>query len=285
MLSKEFITEADSRRRSQLCEAYSREAINLYEEFACIAVQNKFTQQQIKQVFEAAAAPVPAATSYKAPTAYKDVNVKSQGQAIPAPRYDSAMQQQIAKAAAVVKSAEAKLSASMQQAQGAIENFDEQFEQLKSGWAEKYPKLNAAVQKLRELGEKHHTLQHGIIILLQSLAGAGGMALGGPIGAGIAVGILTTGINLLMGQSASKSIAKGAVSGVAGAVLGAGAHEIEHALHIAGGVSAAAIKGIETFAHVSLEKGAEAAAASGVGQVAGSVAKAAVKGATGITLE
>jgi len=195
------------------------------------------------------------------------------------------LQQQLAKATQIVHSAEAKLGASIQNAEGAIANFDQKFEQMKAGWAEKYPKLNAAIEKLREVGERNEFLQEAIIILLQTVAGGAGFALGGPIGAGIATGILTTGINLLLGKSASSSIAKGAVSGVAGAVLGAGAHEIEHLLHASGGMADAAITGIEKIAHVAVEKGAGAAAGSAAGQAIGAVAKAAVKNTTGVQLE
>jgi hypothetical protein len=313
----QFISESHRRR---LCEEYRREATNLYEEFARIAVKNKFTQQQIKEIFEAAAtapaqpaaapgfgvqqtysrqtvaptvqgssatrgSPTAAPAKIQQPGAGQKVVPTTQGQVAPTNQWSPALQQQLAKATQFVQSAEAKLSASIQNAQGAIANFDQQFEQVKAGWAKQYPKLNAAIEKLREVGERNEGLQEAIIFILQTVAGAAGMAFGGPIGAGVAVGILTTGINLLQGKAASSSIARGAVSGVAGAVLSAGAHEIEHALHAAGGMADAAITGIEKIAHVAVEKGAGAAAGSAAGQAIGAVAKAAVKNTTGVQLE
>jgi hypothetical protein len=295
--NRQFILEA---RRRRLCEEYRRDATNLYEEFSRMAVKNKFTKQQIKQIFEAAVAPAPTATGQPAPAqpapaqpAPAQPAPAQPAPAQPAPAQPAvgtiqmtpALQKQLAKATQIVHSAEAKLSASIQNAEGAIANFDQRFEQIKAGWAQKYPKLNAAIEKLREVGERNEFLQEAIIILLQTVAGGAGFALGGPIGAGIATGILTTGINLLLGKAASSSIAKGAVSGVAGAVLGAGAHEIEHLLHASGGMADAAITGIEKIAHVAVEKGAGAAAGSATGQAVGAMAKAAVKSTTGVQLE
>ena len=292
--NRQFVLEA---RRRRLCEEYRRDATNLYEEFARMAVKNKFTKQQIKQIFEAAVAPAQPAPAPAQPAPAQPAPAQpapaQPAPAQPAPAQPAAgtiqmtpsLQQQLAKATQIVHSAEAKLGASIQNAEGAIANFDQKFEQMKAGWAEKYPKLNAAIEKLREVGERNEFLQEAIIILLQTVAGGAGFALGGPIGAGIATGILTTGINLLLGKSASSSIAKGAVSGVAGAVLGAGAHEIEHLLHASGGMADAAITGIEKIAHVAVEKGAGAAAGSAAGQAIGAVAKAAVKNTTGVQLE